>query len=154
LAFATFLVWRLRNGACGVGACGFWRYRTPPIYFTTSELTSYIEQTFNIQGAARVLRYTGNGGAGVCLGVTLTNGGSGVRGNVTLDFLKLSYSTLINREKRIFIQQRETFFFSLNKCVQNAEKSRKDGVMEFNARRFFQKLPTHHKKKIKCESFP
>ena len=25
LAFATFLVWRLRIGACGVGACGFWR---------------------------------------------------------------------------------------------------------------------------------
>jgi len=23
LAFATFLVWRLRTGACGVGACGF-----------------------------------------------------------------------------------------------------------------------------------
>jgi len=30
LAFATFLVWRLRTGACGVGACGFWRYRMPP----------------------------------------------------------------------------------------------------------------------------
>jgi len=27
---ATFLVWRLRTGACGVGACGFWRYRMPP----------------------------------------------------------------------------------------------------------------------------
>jgi len=25
LAFATFLAWRLRIGACGVGACGFWR---------------------------------------------------------------------------------------------------------------------------------
>ena len=25
LAFATFLVWRLRIGACGVGACDFWR---------------------------------------------------------------------------------------------------------------------------------
>jgi len=25
LAFATFLVWQLRIGACGVGACGFWR---------------------------------------------------------------------------------------------------------------------------------
>jgi len=25
LAFAAFLVWRLRIGACGVGACGFWR---------------------------------------------------------------------------------------------------------------------------------
>jgi len=24
LAFATFLVWRLRIGACGVGTCGFW----------------------------------------------------------------------------------------------------------------------------------
>jgi len=31
LAFATFLVWRLRTGACGVGACGFWRYRMPPV---------------------------------------------------------------------------------------------------------------------------
>jgi len=31
LAFAAFLVWRLWTGACGVGACGFWRYRmTPP----------------------------------------------------------------------------------------------------------------------------
>jgi len=30
MAFATFLVWRLRTGACGVGACGFWRYRMPP----------------------------------------------------------------------------------------------------------------------------
>ena len=25
LVFATFLVWRLRIDACGVGACGFWR---------------------------------------------------------------------------------------------------------------------------------
>jgi len=25
MAFATFLVWWLRIGACGVGACGFWR---------------------------------------------------------------------------------------------------------------------------------
>jgi len=31
LAFATFLVRRLRTGACGVGACGFWRYRMPPL---------------------------------------------------------------------------------------------------------------------------
>jgi len=30
LAFATFLVWRLRIGACGVGACGFWRSRQLP----------------------------------------------------------------------------------------------------------------------------
>jgi len=30
LAFATFLVWRLRIGACGVGACGFWRLRQLP----------------------------------------------------------------------------------------------------------------------------
>jgi len=30
MAFATFLVWRLRTGACGVNACGFWRYRMPP----------------------------------------------------------------------------------------------------------------------------
>jgi len=30
LAFATFLVWQLRTGACGVGAYGFWRYRMPP----------------------------------------------------------------------------------------------------------------------------
>jgi len=30
LAFATFFVWRLRTGACGVGACGYWRYRMPP----------------------------------------------------------------------------------------------------------------------------
>jgi len=33
LAFAAFLVWRLRTGACGVGACGFWRYRMPPVLF-------------------------------------------------------------------------------------------------------------------------
>jgi len=32
MAFATFLVWRLRTGACGVGAYGFWRYRMPPVY--------------------------------------------------------------------------------------------------------------------------
>jgi len=30
LAFATFLIWWLRTGACGVGACGFWRFRMPP----------------------------------------------------------------------------------------------------------------------------
>jgi len=30
MAFATFLVWRFRTGACGVGAYGFWRYRMPP----------------------------------------------------------------------------------------------------------------------------
>jgi len=29
LAFANFLVWRLRTGVCGVGANGFWRYRMP-----------------------------------------------------------------------------------------------------------------------------
>jgi len=29
MAFATFLVWWLRTGACGVGARGFWRYRMP-----------------------------------------------------------------------------------------------------------------------------
>jgi len=34
LAFATFLVWRLRTGACGVGAYGFWRYRMPPVTTT------------------------------------------------------------------------------------------------------------------------
>jgi len=32
LAFATFLVWRLEFGVCGVGACGFWRYRMHSIY--------------------------------------------------------------------------------------------------------------------------
>jgi len=37
LAFATFLVWRLRTGACGVDACGFWRYRMPPVYFTAKK---------------------------------------------------------------------------------------------------------------------
>jgi len=36
MAFATFLVWRLRTGACGVGACGFWRYRMPPGSFQES----------------------------------------------------------------------------------------------------------------------
>ena len=30
MAFATFLVWWLRTGACGFGACGFWRYRMSP----------------------------------------------------------------------------------------------------------------------------
>jgi len=38
LAFATFLVWRLRTGACGVGACGFWRYGMPPIFLRFIEL--------------------------------------------------------------------------------------------------------------------
>jgi len=37
LAFATFLVWWLRTGACGVGACGFWRYRMPPIKYNLKE---------------------------------------------------------------------------------------------------------------------
>jgi len=32
LAFATFLVWRSRIRACGVGACGFWRYRMHPAF--------------------------------------------------------------------------------------------------------------------------
>jgi len=32
----TFLFWRLRTGACGVGACGFWRYRMPPIFFVAA----------------------------------------------------------------------------------------------------------------------
>jgi len=27
----TFLVWRLRTGACGVSACDIWRYRMPPV---------------------------------------------------------------------------------------------------------------------------
>ena len=39
LAFATFLVWRLRTGACGVGACGFWRYQCPPIKPTRRQRT-------------------------------------------------------------------------------------------------------------------
>ena len=30
MAFATFLVWRLRTGACGVGACGFGAIECPP----------------------------------------------------------------------------------------------------------------------------
>jgi len=30
MEFATFLVWRLRTGACGVGAYGFWRFRMLP----------------------------------------------------------------------------------------------------------------------------
>jgi len=32
LAFATFLVRLLRIGACGVGACGFWRLSQLPKY--------------------------------------------------------------------------------------------------------------------------
>jgi len=39
LAFATFLVWRLRTDACDVGACGFWRYRMPP-FFSPLELAA------------------------------------------------------------------------------------------------------------------
>ena len=31
LAFATFLVWRLRIGACGVDACRFWRLWQLPL---------------------------------------------------------------------------------------------------------------------------
>jgi len=30
LAFATFLIWLLRIGACGVGACGFGAYDSYP----------------------------------------------------------------------------------------------------------------------------
>jgi len=36
MAFATFLVWRLRTGAYGVGAYGFRRYRMPPSEGTDS----------------------------------------------------------------------------------------------------------------------
>jgi len=32
VAFATVLVWRLRTGACGIDACGFWRNRMPPAH--------------------------------------------------------------------------------------------------------------------------
>jgi len=38
LAFAAFLVWRVRIGACGVGACGFWRHRMPPGFSTREDV--------------------------------------------------------------------------------------------------------------------
>ena len=39
LAFATFLVRRLRIGACGVGACGFWRlWQLPVLSFVLRRL--------------------------------------------------------------------------------------------------------------------
>jgi len=49
LAFATFLVWRLRAGACGVGVCGFWRYRTPPFTIAIVE-TDYTEGRLGLIG--------------------------------------------------------------------------------------------------------
>jgi len=42
VAFATFLVWRLRTGACGVGACGFWRYRMAPPAKITDVLALFL----------------------------------------------------------------------------------------------------------------
>ena len=45
LAFATFLVWRLRTGACDVGACGFWRYRMPPVQATFAHLPITISRS-------------------------------------------------------------------------------------------------------------
>jgi len=45
VAFATFLVWRLRTGACGVGACGFWRYRMPPPTSITTNINLKKNQT-------------------------------------------------------------------------------------------------------------
>ena len=41
LAFATFLVWRLRIGACGVGACGFWRLWQLPVSLSTNSSCSW-----------------------------------------------------------------------------------------------------------------
>jgi len=50
LAFANFLVWRLRTGACGVGACGFWRYRMPPRADTFGQILidSVFRDAFNL----------------------------------------------------------------------------------------------------------
>ena len=50
MAFATFLVWRLRTGACGVGACDFWRYCPPLI--TRLSLAVETLTTFSIDGVA------------------------------------------------------------------------------------------------------
>jgi len=41
LALATFLVWQLRTGACGVGAYGFWCYRMPPQKIKTDLKTGF-----------------------------------------------------------------------------------------------------------------
>jgi len=46
LAFATFLVWRLRIGACGVGACGFWALKTATrLFFQKKSKGHYQEDT-------------------------------------------------------------------------------------------------------------
>ena len=46
LAFATFLVWWLRIGACGVGACGFWRLWHLPRQFDTIPPSFQLRQDF------------------------------------------------------------------------------------------------------------
>jgi len=43
LAFATFLVCRLRTGACGVGACGFGAIECPPKAKTALEILYCLE---------------------------------------------------------------------------------------------------------------
>jgi len=54
LAFATFLVWRLRTGACGVGACGFWRLSQLPERYTSSlaSLRLVISTQYKFNGAS------------------------------------------------------------------------------------------------------
>jgi len=46
MAFATFLVWRLRIGACGVGACAFWRLWQLPVREWRREVATYVLSLF------------------------------------------------------------------------------------------------------------
>ena len=46
----TFLVWRLRTGACGLGSCGFCRHRMPPeFHIFLSTLTSLLNISSEIR---------------------------------------------------------------------------------------------------------
>jgi len=46
----TFFVWRLRTGACGVGAYGFWRYRMPPVRTKPQRMKNCLNLTAISQG--------------------------------------------------------------------------------------------------------
>jgi len=64
LALATFLVWRLRIGACGVGACGFWRLLQLPELSTLALVSAIIRRAQEIVQPAGGALAAGPGRAG------------------------------------------------------------------------------------------
>jgi len=56
LAFATFLVWRLRIGARGVGACGFWRLWQLP----NNSIVDYFSMAISATGSYTQVILQGN----------------------------------------------------------------------------------------------